>query len=66
MSWQGRFGFALIKFYNHLINKGYKVNSARSWSIGPRSFFAAKVTALKVKGGAIARVEIATNEHRFL
>ncbi|TRZ50159.1 MAG: hypothetical protein D4S01_07175 [Dehalococcoidia bacterium] len=64
--WARDMGHEVIKFYHHMINEGYSINSARTWTIPVRAFFSAKATQLKVKRGAIPRAQIASNEHKFL
>jgi len=64
--WARDMGHEIVKFYHQMVNDGYSVNSARTWTIAPRAFFSAKATPLKVKRGAIPRAQIAKNEHKFL
>ena len=64
--WAREMGHEVVKFYHSLINEGFSVNTARTWTISPRAFFSAKAAPLKVKRGAIPRAQIAKDEHRFL
>ena len=64
--WARDMGHQVVKFYHHMINEGYSINSARTWTIPARAFFSDKATSLKVKRGAISRPQVAKNEHRFL
>lgn len=64
--WARDMGLEVVKFYHHLTNEGYSINTARTWTIPVRAFFSAKATSLKVKRGAIPRAQVARNEHKFL
>lgn len=65
-TWARQMGHEVVKFYHHMANKGYSINTARTWTIPVRAFFSARATPLKVKRGAIPRAQIAKNEHKFL
>lgn len=64
--WAKSMGLEVVKFYNHLIQQGYSINSARTWSIYPRAFFSAKCIQVKIKRGSIAKAQVATGEHPFV
>ena len=64
--WARDMGLEVVKFYHHLTNEGYSINTARTWTIPARAFFSAKAASLKVKRGAIPRAQVARNEHKFL
>lgn len=60
-----KWGGKVVAYYNMLISKGLKTNSARNQITAVRSFFSSQCTSVKVKRGAIARSKMASGEHEF-
>jgi hypothetical protein len=58
-------GNEIVRFFKSLINQEFKVNSARTFTVGPRAFFTYTCQPVKVKRGAIPRQQISTGEHDF-
>jgi len=63
--WAREIGKLILKYYNWLLSKGYKINTARLRTIAPRSFFASQCTRPRIKKGAIPKAQIALGEHEF-
>ena len=64
--WARDMGLKLVQFYHALENEGYKVNTARTWTISVRAFFRDNAVSLKVRRGAIPRPVPASGEHKFV
>lgn len=64
--WSKKWGREIVKFCDSLIVQGYKINSARTFTIGARGFFSYAMQEVKVKRGAIPKQQVAMNEHDFV
>jgi len=60
-----KWGNKIVAFYNHLLEKGLKINAARSKINGIRSFLSYQCTQPRIKRGAIARAQMSFGEHEF-
>ncbi|NVM23752.1 MAG: tyrosine-type recombinase/integrase [Desulfobacterales bacterium] len=58
-------GKVVLRYYQHLLEQGAKINTARTHVIAARSFFASQCDKLKIKKGAIAKPRAARGEHVF-
>jgi len=63
--WAKETGKLVVKYYNHLVRQGFKLNSARALVMPVRAFFDSECTKLRVRKGAIAGQKIAMGEHEF-
>jgi hypothetical protein len=63
--WAKRMGFKVVAFYNHMLQKGYAVNTARNYASTPRAFSRDVCTPLIVRRGKIAKAKSAKGEHEF-
>jgi len=61
-----KWGKKIVQYYNHLIEKGKKINTARTKTIGARAFFKSQCIEVKIKKGAIGKSQIAMGEHEFI
>ena len=60
-----KWGKVIVQYYNYLIEKGAKTNTARTKTIAPRSFFKSQCVEVKVKRGAITKAKMSMGEHEF-
>jgi len=60
-----KWGKKIVQYYNSLIEKGLKINTARTKIIAPRAFFKSQAVEVKIKRGRIAQAQIAMGEHEF-
>jgi len=61
-----KWGKRVVRYYNNLLEKGLKSNTARTKVIAPRAFFKSQCVDVKIKRGAIAKAKIAFGEHEFI
>jgi len=61
-----KWGKKAVLYYNSLLEKGLKSNTARTKVIAPRAFFKSQCVEVKIKRGAIAKAKIAFGEHEFI
>jgi len=55
----------LVQYYQERLKIGYSINSSRSDTVAPRSFFSSQCQEVKIPRGKIAEAQIAENEHSF-
>jgi len=61
-----KWGKKILQYYNSFIEKGSKINTARTKTIAPRAFFKSQCIEVKIKRGRIAQAQIAMGEHEFI
>jgi site-specific recombinase XerD len=64
-AWSKRMGSVIVQYYQARLQTGYSINSARSDTIAPRSFFSSQCREVTIKKGAIAKPQVAQNQHSF-
>jgi hypothetical protein len=64
-AWAKTMGSIIVQYYQARLGAGYKVNSARTDTISPRSFFKSQCQEVRIARGKIAKAQIAQGEHSF-